>query len=130
MPNVIRLNDLTSHGGKVASVTVTHFTVGGIAVAQVGDTCTCPLHGDGDGTITDGDPHHAIDGIRVAYEGHETSCGARLRSTVRTSDRYSDGGPGSRPIAGSCTAARQMENTHASTRTVRSARVKRTACHG
>lgn len=80
MPNVIRLNDPTSHGGKVASVTATHFTVGGIAVARVGDKCTCPLHGVG--TITEGDPHHTIDGIRVAYEGHGTSCGAKLKSTV------------------------------------------------
>lgn len=80
MPNVIRLNDPTSHGGKVASVTATHFTVGGIAVARVGDKCTCPLHGDG--TITEGDPHHTIDGVRVAYEGHATSCGATLKSTL------------------------------------------------
>ena len=64
MPNVIRLNDPTSHGGKVASVTATHFTVEGIAVARVGDQCTCPLHGDG--TITEGDPHHMIDSIHVA----------------------------------------------------------------
>ena len=80
MPNIIRLNDPTSHGGKVASVTATQFTVGGIAVARVGDKCTCPLHGDG--TITKGDPHHTINGIRVAYEGHETSCGATLKSTL------------------------------------------------
>ena len=80
MPNVIRLEDPTSHGGKVVSVTPSHFTVGGITVARVGDKCTCPLHGDG--TITEGDPHHTIDGICVAYEGHATSCGATLRSTV------------------------------------------------
>ena len=80
MPNIIRLNDPTSHGGKVARVTATHFTVGGTAVACVGDKCTCPLHGDG--TITEGDPHHTIGGKRVAYEGHKTSCGATLKSTV------------------------------------------------
>lgn len=85
MPNVIRLNDPTSHGGKVASVTATHFTVGGIAVARVGDKCTCPLHGDG--TITEGDPHHTVDGIRVAYEDRATSCGATLKSTVGNFER-------------------------------------------
>jgi uncharacterized Zn-binding protein involved in type VI secretion len=85
MPNVIRLNDPTSHGGKVASVTATRFTVGGIAVARVGDKCTCPLHGDG--TITEGDPHHTIDGIPVAYEGHMTSCGATLQSTTTKFER-------------------------------------------
>lgn len=80
MVNVIRLNDPTSHGGIVASVTATHFTVGGISVARVGDKCTCPVHGDG--TIIGGDPHHTIDGIRVAYEGDATSCGATLTWTV------------------------------------------------
>jgi uncharacterized Zn-binding protein involved in type VI secretion len=82
MPNVIRLNDPNSHGGQVASVTATQFTVGGIAVARVGDKCTCPVHGDG--TIVEGDPRHTIDGIAVAYEGHKTSCGATLQSTVTT----------------------------------------------
>lgn len=80
MANVIRLNDPTSHGGKVASVAVTHFTVGGTAVARVGDKCTCPLHGPG--TIVEGDATHTIDGIAVAYQGHKTSCGAVLTSTV------------------------------------------------
>ena len=34
MPNVIRLNDPTSHGGKVSKVAATHFTVGGVAVGS------------------------------------------------------------------------------------------------
>jgi uncharacterized Zn-binding protein involved in type VI secretion len=80
MRNVIRLNDPTSHGGTVVSVAATHFTVGGIAVARVRDKCTCPLHGIG--TITEGDSNHTIDGIAVAYNGHKTSCGATLTSTV------------------------------------------------
>lgn len=80
MRKVIRLNDHTSHGGKVVNVAATHFTIDGMAVARVGDKCSCPVHGDG--TITEGDPHHAIDGIAVAYEGHKTSCGATLVSTV------------------------------------------------
>ncbi|MES3023303.1 MAG: PAAR domain-containing protein [Pseudomonadota bacterium] len=83
--NVIRLNDPTSHGGKVASVTATHFTVGGIAIARLGDKCTCPLHGDG--TIIEGDTRHTVDGIPVAYEGHKTSCGATLTSTVANFNR-------------------------------------------
>jgi uncharacterized Zn-binding protein involved in type VI secretion len=80
MANVIRLNDPTSHGGKVDSVTATQFIVGGIAVARVGDKCTCPLHGPG--TIVEGDQYHTIDGIPVAYEGHQTSCGAELIPTT------------------------------------------------
>jgi uncharacterized Zn-binding protein involved in type VI secretion len=85
MNNVIRLNDPTSHGGKVDQVTASHFTVGGIAVARVGDQCSCPLHGPG--TIVEGDPHHTIDGIPVAYQGHKTSCGAQLTSTVNNFGR-------------------------------------------
>ncbi|MES3022692.1 MAG: PAAR domain-containing protein [Pseudomonadota bacterium] len=80
MRRIILLNDPTSHGGQVSSVTATHFTIGGIAVARVGDKCTCPLHGQG--TIVEGDPHHTIDGIPVAYVGHKTSCGATLQATV------------------------------------------------
>ena len=85
MPNIIRLNDPTSHGGKVVNVATTHFTVAGIAVACVGDKCTCPIHGDG--TIIEGDPNHTINGIAVAYDGHKTSCGAALKSTITTFER-------------------------------------------
>lgn len=80
MRNIVRLNDPTSHGGSVVNVAATHFTVGGIAVARVGDKCTCPIHGDG--TITEGDPNHTIAGIPVAYDGHRTSCGATLTATT------------------------------------------------
>ncbi|HBF51589.1 MAG TPA: hypothetical protein DDX04_15985 [Massilia sp.] len=80
MRNIIRLNDPTSHGGSVVTVAATHFTVGGIAVARVGDKCTCPIHGDG--TIIEGDPNHTIGDIPVAYDGHRTSCGATLTATV------------------------------------------------
>ncbi|MFC0131572.1 hypothetical protein CR105_12070 [Massilia eurypsychrophila] len=85
MRNVIRLNDPTTHGGNVMSVAATHFTVGGIAVAGVGDKCTCPLHGIG--TITEGDPNHTINGVAVAYDEHKTSCGATLISTVQNFER-------------------------------------------
>lgn len=80
MADVVRLNDPTSHGGKVSQVRATHFTVGGVAVACVGDKCVCPLHGEG--TIVEGEARHTIDGIAVAYDGHRTSCGATLTSTV------------------------------------------------
>jgi uncharacterized Zn-binding protein involved in type VI secretion len=82
MRNVIRLGDPTSHGGKVVSVSATHFTVGGIAVARVGDKCSCPISGHTDCTIAEGDPHHVIDGIAVAHDGHKTTCGATLIPTT------------------------------------------------
>ncbi len=83
MPNVIRLGDTTSHGGEVVSVTAKHFTVGGIAVACVGDKCTCPIKGHDVCTIAEGDPHHVINGVAVAYEGHKTTCGATLLASTK-----------------------------------------------
>lgn len=79
MQKVIRVGDVTTHGGKVISSSTPHFTVDGRAVACIGDRCTCPLpsHG-GICTIIEGDPSHTIDGLPVAYEGHKTSCGANL----------------------------------------------------
>jgi uncharacterized Zn-binding protein involved in type VI secretion len=82
MKNVIRLGDPTSHGGKVISVSATHFTVGDIPVARVGDVCSCPIKGHNGCTIAEGSFDHSIDGIAVAYDGHKTSCGAVLKSTV------------------------------------------------
>lgn len=82
MRNVIRLGDGTSHGGMVESVSATHFTVDGIAVARVGDPCSCLIKGHEHCTIAEGDPHHVIDGIAVAYEGHKTTCGAALIATT------------------------------------------------
>lgn len=82
MPHIIRLGDPTDHGGKVISVTATWFTVEGIAVARVGDQCSCPKRGHNNCTIADGNPNHVIDGIEVAYAGNKTTCGAVLQATV------------------------------------------------
>lgn len=82
MGNVIRLGDATSHGGKVVKVSATHFTIGGTAVACVGDQCSCPINGHDNCTIAEGDPTHVIDGIAVAYDGHKTTCGATLTASI------------------------------------------------
>lgn len=82
MPNVIRLGDTTSHGGKVVSVSANQFTVDGIAVARVGDACSCPIKGHDNCTIAEGEARHVIDDIAVAYEGHKTTCGATLVATI------------------------------------------------
>ena len=82
MRGVIRLNDPTSHGGKVTSA-APKSKVLGVAVARQGDRVSCPLHGDG--VIRDGDPRVLIGGVAVAFDGHETSCGARLMTTLPTS---------------------------------------------
>ena len=79
---IIRVGDPTDHGGKVMASDAPHFTVNGIAVALLGDACSCPKRGHNNCTIVEGDSQHTINGIPVAYEGHKTSCGAILIATV------------------------------------------------
>ncbi len=86
MRRVIRLHDLTSHGGMVITAAL-HSTVLGIAVARQGDRCVCPIQGHQQCVIAEGDPQVLIDGVPVAFDGHLTSCGARLISSVPDSGR-------------------------------------------
>ena len=83
---VIRLNDPTTHGGKVIAAASTT-TVMGTAVARKGDRCFCPIQGHQTCVIAEGDPKVTIDGIPVAFDGHATSCGTRLISTAAKSGR-------------------------------------------
>jgi len=78
MRKLIRLGDATSHGGRVIDCAASHVTVGGIAVACVGDLCSCPVKGHQGCTIRSGSVRHTINGVAVAFEGDLTSCGARL----------------------------------------------------
>ncbi|MBA4709091.1 PAAR domain-containing protein [Aquitalea aquatica] len=77
MPNVIVEGSDTSHGGKVVSCS-SNVTINGKKVARVGDVCSCPMQGHSHCVIVGGDASATIDGIPVAYEGHQTSCGAVL----------------------------------------------------
>jgi uncharacterized Zn-binding protein involved in type VI secretion len=86
MRGVIRLNDPTSHGGMVVSA-APNSKVMGVAVARKGDRCTCPQRGHDNCVIAEGDPEVLIDGVPVAFEGHLTSCGATLVSTMPSSGR-------------------------------------------
>ena len=81
MPNIIRLGDPTSHGGKVVKISAKHYTVKDVAVARVGDLCSCPIKGHDGCTIAEGNPNHTVEGVPVAYEGHKTTCGAVLSAT-------------------------------------------------
>jgi len=82
MPNVIRLGDPTSHGGKVVESGAPEFVVDGRAVAVVGDRCLCPIQGHQACIIVSGNARHIVNGKPVAYEGDKTSCGAQLISTI------------------------------------------------
>lgn len=86
MLGVIRLNDPTSHGGKVTGA-APNSTVLGVAVARKGDPCICPVKGHVGCKIAEGDPQVLIDGVPVAFEGYKTTCGAKLISTVGNSGR-------------------------------------------
>jgi len=83
MRRVIRLGDPTTHGGAVVSA-APDVSLMGIAVARIGDFCTCPIPGHGGCAIAEGDPNWTIDGRAVALEGHRTTCGAALISTLPT----------------------------------------------
>ncbi|MBI5750628.1 MAG: PAAR domain-containing protein [Hydrogenophilales bacterium] len=81
MRRVIRLGDSTSHGGEVVSA-AGNYSIMGKNAARVGDSCTCPRRGHSNCTIAEGDPSWAIDGRAVALEGHKTTCGAELISSL------------------------------------------------
>ena len=76
---IIRLGDLTSHGGKVITASVTH-TVGGIGIARVGDQILCPAHGPN--VIVEGAPTYLVGGRMVALHGHLGACGCTLISSL------------------------------------------------
>lgn len=77
MKAVIRLGDVTSHGGKVIAASGSVF-VNGLAVARQGDACSCPIQGHGPCVIAEADPEVLDGGKPVAFHGNKTSCGAVL----------------------------------------------------
>jgi uncharacterized Zn-binding protein involved in type VI secretion len=86
MKNVIRLGDLTTHGGKVLAASMTA-SVHGVAVARKGDVCSCPINGHAPCVIVEGDSTVLDGGRPVAFQGHKTSCGATLISSAPTSGK-------------------------------------------
>jgi uncharacterized Zn-binding protein involved in type VI secretion len=86
MKGVIRLGDITSHGGKVIAASGTAL-VHGIAVVRQGDACVCPISGHSLCVVAEGDPNVLIGGVPVAFQGHKTSCGATLVSSALTSGK-------------------------------------------
>ncbi|KAB0643224.1 PAAR domain-containing protein [Burkholderia latens] len=84
MQGIIRVGDRHTHGGRVDSG-AEFSKVMGRAVARFGDACSCPIHGAC--TIAAGDAAFNIEGQAAAFDGHVTSCGATLISSVPTSVR-------------------------------------------
>jgi uncharacterized Zn-binding protein involved in type VI secretion len=79
MRGVIRVGDVHSHGGRVESG-APNSEVMGRPVARVGDRCTCPIHGEC--VIVEGDTEFDVEGSFASFDGHKTSCGAVLISSV------------------------------------------------
>lgn len=86
MKRVIRLGDPTDHGGNVVSGSPSS-VIFDKPVARLGDKVTCPKQGHTNCVIAEGDPDWQVDGIPVALEGHKTSCGATLISTLGALNR-------------------------------------------
>lgn len=80
---IVRIGDLTSHGGKVITASTTH-TIGGIGIARVGDKLVCPIAGHGVNSIVEGAANYLIAGRMVALQGHRGACGCTLISSLVT----------------------------------------------
>jgi uncharacterized Zn-binding protein involved in type VI secretion len=77
---VIRLGDVTTHGGKVISTAHTPTDMGK-PIACIGDKVCCPKC-KGVYPIVEGDSECTIEGAPIAFDGHKTACGAMLISSV------------------------------------------------
>ena len=86
MRGIIRVGDATTHGGKVVAGSAMS-KVMNRPVARQGDPCICPMQGHQNCVIAEGDPNFIVDGKPAAFDGHKTSCGATLISSVPTSGR-------------------------------------------
>ncbi|MFL9873502.1 PAAR domain-containing protein [Paraburkholderia megapolitana] len=86
MRGIIRVGDATSHGGVVTTGSTTS-QVMERPVARIGDLCICPIAGHQSCVIIEGDPDVIVDGKPAAFDGHKTSCGAALISSVPSSGR-------------------------------------------
>ena len=75
---LIRVDDATSHGGKVLEGSA-NMIVDGKPVAREGDKVSCPIHGDT--TIDSGSATYLVDGKPTARDGDKTACGATLKAT-------------------------------------------------
>lgn len=86
MKGIIRVGDATSHGGKVITGADAS-KVMDRPVARQGDQCICPIEGHQNCVIAEGDSAFIVDGKPAAFDGHKTSCGATLISSVPSSGR-------------------------------------------
>lgn len=77
MPPIARLNDSISHGGSITSASPDCFC-NGIAIARLGDSAVCSIHGGV--SITTSSNSVFANGQGVARVGDSVSCGATISS--------------------------------------------------
>ncbi|QPG62376.1 PAAR domain-containing protein [Pseudomonas sp. BIGb0427] len=73
---IIRLGDLTDHGGVVTD-SIPHTKLNGRPMSGKGNLVSCPLC-KGIFPIVEGSSTYSINGIPVALDGMKTACGASL----------------------------------------------------
>lgn len=76
MKDIIRLGDLTTHGGVVLQA-FPQTDLNGKPIAGVGHNVSCPLC-KGIFPIAEGSSTYTVDGIPVALDRMKTACGAAL----------------------------------------------------
>lgn len=81
MRGVIRLGDITTHGGNVIQAS-SEMVVHGRPVALVGDLVTCPQPGHGTNPIIEGSSMMSFNGKAVAIDGCKCVCGCALISSL------------------------------------------------
>lgn len=73
---IIRIGDTTSHGGTVLQG-INSYLIEGKAASGLGHMVSCPQC-KGTYPIAEGVSTFMVDGIRLAIDGMQTSCGATL----------------------------------------------------
>jgi uncharacterized Zn-binding protein involved in type VI secretion len=76
MKDIIRLGDLTTHGGVVLQA-FTNTELNGKPIAGVGHNVSCPLC-KGIFPIVEGSSVYTVNGTAIALNGMKTACGAGL----------------------------------------------------
>jgi len=76
MPQIVRLNDSTDHGGEVIE-SIPHTNLNGKPMAGKGNMVYCPLC-KGEFPIIEGSDTYRVNGVPVALDGMMTACGASL----------------------------------------------------
>jgi len=74
--NIVRLGDMTDHGGRVID-SIPHTDLNGKAMAGKGNMVLCPKC-KGAFPIIEGSSTYRVNGVPVALDGMKTACGASL----------------------------------------------------